>query len=148
MEHWCTRIGEIHVSLYHPPESFMRVIPAFAALAFMVAPAPEAHTVTLRFDTIAAGQTAKLDVKSNVPGLHSGSSSAPAQRQLSVTTPVSIVVDANVDAVMIDAENMVGVRVSFEQGGTPRELALKIAGSHMMLRRNMDGDLVLGARVM
>lgn len=139
----------MYVCLVAPPlENCMRVLAAIAALAFTVAPGTEPHPVTLRLDTMVAGQTAKVDIKASVAGLHFGTSSAPAERQLSVSTPVSVVIDANVDGVMIDTQNGVNVRVSFEQGGSPRELALKIAGTHMMLRRNMDGDLVLGARVL
>jgi hypothetical protein len=119
-----------------------------AALAFTVAPGTGPHPVTLRIDTVAAGPKATVDIKASGAGLHSGASSAPAERQLSVTTPTSVVVDGNLDGVMIDAQNGASVRVSFEQGGSERELALKIAGTHIMLRRNMDGDLVLGARSM
>jgi hypothetical protein len=125
----------------------MRILAAMAAATFLIAPVPEGHVVTLRIDTVAPGQPAKVDVKSSVPGLHLGSSSASASNQLSVNTPVSIVVDANVDGVMIDAQNGTAVRVSFEQGGSARELALKIVGSRMVLRRNMDGDLVPGSRM-
>jgi hypothetical protein len=126
----------------------MRVLIGITALAFAVAPGSDSHPVTLRFDTVTSGQATKIDLKAPVAGLHLGNSSGPAQQQLTVTPPVSVVVDANVDALMIDAQNNVAVRVSFEAGGTPREQALRIVGTRMMLRRNMDGDLVMGARVL
>ena len=124
----------------------MRVLAAIAALSFAVVPGTEPHTVTLRLDTVAANQTTKIDIKAPGAGLHLGSRDAPAQQQVTVTPPASVVIDANVDALMIDAQNGVPVRVSFEQGGSQRELALRIAGVRMMLRRNMDGDLVLASR--
>ena len=126
----------------------MRILAAVAvATAFAIAPVPDGHVVTLRIDTVAPGQQAKVDVKSSVPGLHLGASSAAASNQLTITTPASVVVDANVDGIMIDAANGSAVRVSFEQGGSQRELALKIVGTKMVLRRNMDGDLVPGSRM-
>lgn len=123
----------------------MRVLAAITALAFTVAPGSEPHVVTLRFDSVAANQTIVVDVKAPTAGLrYDGAASAS---QVSFKTPASVVVDATVDALMIDAQNGLNVRVSFESGGTPREVALKLAGSHMMLRRNMDGDLVPAARM-
>ena len=125
----------------------MRVLAGITLLAFAIAPGMDPHGVTLRFDTVAANQPARIDIKAPVTGLHLSASNAPAQQQLTINLPASVVVDANVDALMIDAQNGVAVRVSFEQGGSIREQALRIAGTRMMLRRNMDGDLVLGSRV-
>src|SRR4051794_41081447 len=90
---------------YHPLEIPLRILAAFAAASFFIAPVPDGHAVTLRIDTVAPGQQAKVDVKSSVPGLHLGNSSATASNQLSVSTPASVIVDANVDGVMIDAQN-------------------------------------------
>ena len=125
----------------------MRVLAAFVAMAVAAAPAASPHVVTLRIDTTIPNQIVKVDVKSPVAGLHLGNSSAAATSQFSANAPVSFVVDANVDALMIDAQGTTSVRVSFESGGTEREQSLKIAGAHMMLRRNADGDLVLGSRM-
>jgi uncharacterized protein YfaP (DUF2135 family) len=125
----------------------MRVLAAITALAFVVAPGSEPHVVTLRLDSVAPNQPIKVDIKAPIAGLHRDGGGAGAI-QVSITTPASVIVDQNVDGVMIDAENSLNVRVSFEQGGSPREIALKIAGSHMILRRNMDGDLVPGARIL
>lgn len=125
----------------------MRVFAAMAAAAFLVAPAPEGHAVTLRIDTVTAGQTAKVNVSSSSAGIHSDASNGAATSQITISTPASISVDAAVNGVMIDAQNGTNVRVSFEQGGSARELGLRIAGSRIMLRRNVDGDLVPGARM-
>ncbi len=125
----------------------MRVLAAFVAMAVAAAPSAAPHTVTLRIDAVQPNQVAKVEVKAPVAGLHLGNINVTATNQISVNSPVSIVVDANVDALTVDAQNGMSVRVSFEQGGTDRELALRIAGSHMILRRNADGDLVLGARM-
>src|SRR5262245_2697261 len=121
----------------------MRALAAITALSFIVAPGSQPHEVTLRIDAVAANSPTKVDVKAPVPGLHLGGSNTPGQSQTTADTPFSVTVDANVDALMIDAQNQAALRVSFEKGGSARELALRISGNHLMLRRNADGDLVM-----
>ncbi len=126
----------------------MRLIAAIAALAFTAAPGMGPHQVTLRLDTVSKGQVTKVVLKTPISGLQSSGSNEAAASQLTITTPASVTVSAGANAITIDAMNDEAVRVSFEQGGSARELSLDITGAHLILRRNMDGDFALGTRVL